>query len=114
MEQVKTMTATLVRQFGKGKAWDRAGLYWLNPPMPQVLRDRTYEYHEYVLVTVRGDTADMYASDKDGKLTGKFARWTPLTRDDGEARGLFMMDDLTCAGALEAEGYTITDWGGTR
>ena len=103
--------AVLLRRYSPSKVWDKAGLYYLNPPMPQVLRDGNHEYHHYVLVQVQGSTADMYASDAIGKLTGVYAKWLPLTRDDGEARGLFNVTPLTCAGALEAEGYTVVTMG---
>ena len=103
--------AALIRQYGPGKMWDRAGLYYLNPPMPQLLKGGGHEYHQYVMVQVSGDTADMYASDANGKLTGAYAKWVPLTRDDGEPRGLFNVTPLTCAGALEAEGYTVVTMG---
>jgi hypothetical protein len=114
MDTVKTKTATLIRKYGKGKAWDRAGLYGLSPPMPQVLRDGSHEQIEYVLVAVQGDTALMLASDKDGLLAAPYARWLPMTRDDGEWRGVSVVENPSCAAALEAEGYEITDWGGTR
>ena len=104
-------TASLLRRYGPGKAWDRAGLYFLSPPMPQVLRDGSYDLVEYVMVQVRGDTVDMYQADHDGKLTGVYAKWQPLTRDDGERRGVFMTDELTCTAALEAEGYTVVPLG---
>ena len=104
-------TASLIRRYGRGRAWDRAGLYWLSPPMPQRLRCGSYDQWDYVLVSVRGDTVDMYGSDANGKLAAPYARWTPLTRDDGEARGLFQADEMTCTGALEAEGYTVVELG---
>ena len=104
-------TATLIRQYGKGKSWEKAGLYWLNPPMPQALRGGGHEQIPYVFVMVQGNTADMYESDANGRLTGVYAKWVPLTRDDGEPRGLFMADELTCTGALEAEGYTVVPLG---
>ena len=104
-------TASLIRKYGKGKAWERAGLYFLDPPMPQLLRGGGYEHYPYVMVQVQGDTADMYESDASGRLTGAYAKWVPLTRDDGEARGLFMADELTCTGALEAEGYEVVTMG---
>ena len=66
---------------------------------------------QVVMVMVQGDTADMYEADASGKLTGVYARWTPLTRDDGEIRGLFSVVPLTCTGALEAEGYTVVPIG---
>jgi hypothetical protein len=103
--------AALIRKYGAGKAWGRAGLYYLNPPMPQLLRGGGYEYHQYVMVQVQGDTADMYASDASGRLTGAYARWTPLTRDDGEARGVSVVAAPSCTGALEAEGYTVVAMG---
>jgi hypothetical protein len=104
-------TASLIRKYGKGKAWDRAGLYFLNPAMPQLMRGGGHEYITYVMVQVHGDTVDMYESDANGQLTGGYARWAPLTRDDGEARGVFMTDELTCTAALEAEGYTVVALG---
>jgi hypothetical protein len=103
--------AALIRKYGAGKAWERAGLYYLNPPIPQILRGGGYEYHQYVMVMVQGDTADMYASDANGKLTGAYAKWDALTRDDGEPRGLYVVADPTCTGALEAEGYQIVEMG---
>ena len=104
-------TASLVRKYGKGKAWDRAGLYYLNPPMPQALKGGGHEHYEYVLVTVQGDTVSMYQSDVTGRLAGPYARWLPLSRDSGERRGLFMADDLSCTAALEAEGYAVVPFG---
>ena len=108
-----TKQAALIRKYGPGKAWDRAGLYYLHPPMPQLLRDGGHEEIAYVMVQVQGDTAALYEADANGKLSGnRYERWTPLTRDDGEQRGLFMADVLTCAGALEAEGYVVVTNGG--
>ena len=105
-------TATLLRKYGPGKAWERAGLYYLHPPMPQLLRDGGHELHEYVLVTVVGDTAAFYACDAGGRLTGnRYERWQPLTRDDGEQRGLYVVANPSCTGALEAEGYTVVPLG---
>jgi len=104
-------TATLLRKYGRGKAWERAGLYYLDPPMPQLLRNGGYEHYPYVMVQVHGVTADMYASDANGKLTGGFYKWSPLTRDDGEERGLWNVTPLSCTGALEAEGYTVVTMG---
>ena len=103
--------AALIRKYGKGAAWERAGLYYLDPPMPQLRKDGGHDYLRYVMVMVQGDTADMYEADASGKLTGVYARWTPLTRDDGEIRGLFNVTPLTCTGALEAEGYTVVPLG---
>ena len=103
--------AALIRKYGPSRMWDKAGVYYLNPPMPQVLKDGSYEYHRYVMVQVQGDTAELYECDANGKLTGAYARWTPLTRDDGEIRGLSVVDAPTCSGALEAEGYTVVTMG---
>lgn len=100
-------TARLIRRYRRCGMWERAGLYRLDPPIPQLMRDGTHEHYEYVLVEVQGDTADMLASNAKGELTGYFARWQPLTRDDMEPRGLFMVDKLSCTGALEAEGYSV-------
>jgi len=110
VERIEVKRAVLARKYGKGKAWDRAGLYYLDPPMPQVLRDGGYNYIPWVLVMVQGDTADMYESDANGKLTGVYAKWTPLTWDDGTPRGMYGVDSPSCTGALEAEGYTISTW----
>ena len=105
-------TATLLRKYGPGKAWDRAGLYYLNPPLRQLLRDGGYDEIAYVMVQVQGDTAALYETDANGKLSGnRYERWAPLTRDDGEQRGLFVVDNPTCTGALEAEGYTVVPLG---
>jgi len=60
---------------------------------------------------VQGDTADMYESDANGRLTGNYAKWTPLTRDDGEPRGQYVVTNPSCTGALEAEGYTVVTMG---
>ena len=103
--------AALIRKYGRGKAWERAGLYYLDPPIPQRRKDGGYDYLRYVMVMVQGDTADMYEADANGKLTGHYARWTPLTRDDGEIRGLWNVTPLSCTGALEAEGYTVVPLG---
>jgi hypothetical protein len=103
--------AALIRKYGAGKAWERAGLFYLNPPMPQMLRGGGYEYHQYVMVQVQGDTADMYASDESGRLTGAYAKWDALTRDNGEPRGLYVVAHPSCTAALEAEGYTVVAMG---
>ena len=105
------MKAALIRRYGRGKIWDRAGLYYLDPPMPQLLRDGTHEMHEYVLVTVVGDTAEMLACDKDGALPRRVGHWLPLTRDDMTPRGLAVVDAPSCTAALEAEGYTVVAMG---
>ena len=105
-------TATLLRRYGAGTSWDRAGVYRLDPPLPQALRDGGYEHHAHVLVQVFGDTAAMYACDASGRLTGnRYERWQPLTRDDGEQRGLYVVANPSCTGALEAEGYTVVTMG---
>lgn len=105
-------SAVLLRRYGPGKAWDRAGLYRLDPPLRQLLRDGGYEEIAYVMVQVQGDTAALYEADANGKLCGnRYERWAPLTRDDGEQRGLFVVDNPTCTGALEAEGYTVVPLG---
>ena len=103
--------AALIHKYGKGKAWERAGLYYLDPPIPQRRKDGGHDHYRYVMVMVQGDTADMYEADANGKLSGPYAKWTPLTRDDGEIRGLFNVVPLTCTGALEAEGYTVVPLG---
>jgi len=65
-----------------------------------------------VLVTVVGDTAAFYACDAGGRLTGnRYERWQPLTRDDGEQRGMYVVANPSCTGALEAEGYTVVTLG---
>ena len=105
-------TATLIRKYGKGTAWDRAGLYYLHPPLQQLLRDGGYEEIAYVMVQVQGDTAALYEADANGKLCGnRYERWQPLTRDDGEQRGMYVVANPSCTAALEAEGYTVVTMG---
>ena len=103
--------AVLIRKYGPCKMWDKAGVYYLDPPMPQLLRGGSHEHYRYVMVQVQGDTAELYECDANGKLTGAYAKWTPLTRDDGEIRGLSVVNNPSCTGALEAEGYTIVTMG---
>jgi len=105
-------SAVLLRRYGPGKAWDRAGLYYLHPPMPQLLRDGGHEEIAYVMVQVQGDTAALYEADANGKLCGnRYERWQPLTRDDGEQRGMYVVANPSCTAALEAEGYTVVTLG---
>ena len=48
--------AALIHKYGKGKAWGRAGLSYLDPPMPQLRKDGGHDYLRYVMVMVQGDT----------------------------------------------------------
>ena len=103
-------TASLIRRYGKGRAWDRAGLYFLDPPLPQIVRDGTHEQHKYVMVMVQGDSSELYAADHNGTLRDG-ARWYPLTHDDMTPRGVRLVDNPSCTAALEAEGYTVVPLG---
>lgn len=100
-------TASLIRTYGQSRNWERAGLYWLSEPLSERLRDGSIAAHEYVLVRVLGDTADMVASDHKGRVDC----WIPLKRADMEPRGEFMVERPSCTGALEAEGYTVVGLG---
>ena len=48
--------AALIHKYGKGKAWGRAGLSYLDPPMPQLRKEGGHDYLRYVMVMVQGDT----------------------------------------------------------
>ena len=103
--------AALIRKYGKGAAWERAGLYYLDPPMPQLRKDGGHDYLRYVMVMVQGDTADMYEADANGKLTGLYARWTPLTRDDGRSGGYSTWYHSHARGRSKRRGTQLCLWG---
>lgn len=100
MEEVAVKQAVMVRHYRPGGELGDAALYWVSPPMGAEYAPFEPPYN-YVVVKAENGMSDVLGADGGGHID----TWIPLNTSPlpgGHTE------------ALEAMGYEITDWGGTR
>ena len=105
MTEVKVKQAVCVRRYRPGGKLGDAALYWLNPPLITTHWAPEGEPFEYVLLSTRDGLTEMFPANHDGHVLG----WSDIVTRDWPPE-----QRASHAALLAAEGYVITEWGGTR